>query len=96
MRTEKGLKELMVGCLITKLGSQENLGEAVDYLIQVLKQEENLVIPHATATLHLNEAAMEKLEYIRGKGFRHDFPNQQPDGEWIGAVCDFLDETDGF
>lgn len=94
MRTEKGLKDLITGCLISKLGNQENILEAVDYLVETLKEEENLIIPHVMATLNLNENAVEKLEYIRGRGFRHDFPNQQPSQEWIGAVCDFLDETD--
>ncbi len=44
-------------------------------------------------TLTLNEKATKKLEYITGAGFIRDFPNSSPSLEWVGAVLDFLEET---
>lgn len=51
------------------------------------------VEPDFQEVLPLSEDAVIKLEYITGRGFIRNFPNEKPELEWIGAVLDFLKET---
>jgi len=44
-------------------------------------------------SMSLTERAKEKLEFITGAGFRRNFPSETPNLEWVGAVLDFLEET---
>ena len=42
----------------------------------------------------LNKRSKQKLEFIKGQGFRHNFPKSTPTLEWVGAVLDFLEEIE--
>lgn len=42
-------------------------------------------------TIVLTEELQKKLDFIRGRGFIQNFPNENPDKEWVGAVLDFIE-----
>jgi len=53
---------------------------------------ENSRLHGVSGKFPLNENAKKKLEYIKGSCIVRDFPHEQPNREWAGAVLDLLEE----
>ena len=62
-------------------------------LTDILKKINKKLHSESDDIIIMNNDAKTKLEYIQGAGFRWDFPKSQPSSEWVGAVIDFLEET---
>jgi len=91
------LKELTAYVRKTK-GSVEALNFYIEH-IQPIKEYfggdekvKSIDIPEVDNCFSkLPESAKEKLDYILGSHITRNFPNDEPDKEWAGAVLDFLE-----